>query len=339
MKILKYFYVSFFVTIVGILLGAFLYPDNLIAITYSILILATLEISLSFDNAIINAKILGEMTPVWQKIFIFIGLPIAVFGMRLVFPILLVSISSGIDFSKVITLALNNPEQYQAILENAMPYICSFGGSFLLMVFLNFFLSDNEDHHWLPVLENNFLVRKIRQYNGGYILTAVIIGLIVIYNANTEIQANLAIAFVLGVIIHESISLLNSFFDNPKINTGAMARNGLMGFIYLEIIDASFSFDGVVGAFAITTNIIVIMIGLGIGAMFVRSLTIMFVEKKTLGKYIYLEHGAHYAIGFLASVLLLKVFIHIPEWFSGSIGILILAISYIHSVINNKKDK
>jgi hypothetical protein len=338
-KILKYFYGSFFVTIVGILLGAFLYPDNLIAITYSILILATLEISLSFDNAIINAKILGEMTPVWQKIFIFIGLPIAVFGMRLVFPILLVSISSGIDFSKVITLALNNPEQYQAILENAMPYICSFGGSFLLMVFLNFFLSDNEGHHWLPLLENNFLVRKIRQYNGGYILIAVIIGLIVIYNANTEIQANLAIAFVLGVIIHESIGLLNSFFDNPKINTGAMARNGLMGFIYLEIIDASFSFDGVVGAFAITTNIIVIMIGLGIGAMFVRSLTIMFVEKKTLGKYIYLEHGAHYAIGFLASVLLLKVFIHIPEWFSGSIGILILATSYIHSVINNKKDK
>jgi hypothetical protein len=207
------------------------------------------------------------------------------------------------------------------------------------MVFLNFFLSDNEGHHWLPVLENNFLVRKIRQYNGGYILIAVIIGLIVIYNANTEIQANLAIAFVLGVIIHESIGLLNSFFDNPKINTGAMARNGLMGFIYLEIIDASFSFDGVVGAFAITTNIIVIMIGLGIGAMFVRSLTIMFVEKKTLGKYIYLEHGAHYAIGFLASVLLLKVFIHIPEWFSGSIGILILATSYIHSVINNKKDK
>ena len=79
------------------------------------------------------------------------------------------------------------------------------------------------------------------------------------------------------------------------------------------------------------------MICLGIGAIFVRSLTIMFVEKKTLGKYIYLEHGAHYAIGFLATVLLLKIFIHIPEWFSGSIGILILAISYIHSVVANRK--
>lgn len=337
MKTLRYFYGSFFITILGILIGTFLYPDNVVSIIYSIIILAALEISLSFDNAIINAKILEQMPKVWQKLFIYIGLPIAVFGMRLVFPILLVSVSSGIDFTRVIHLALNNPEHYQSILENAMPYICSFGGSFLLMVFLNFFLSDNEGHHWLPFIEDNFLIRKVRQYDGGYMLLAVITGLIVTYNSQIEIQGSLAIAFMLGIIVHESIGLLNSFFDSSTINTGTVARNGIMGFIYLEIIDASFSFDGVVGAFAITTNIIIIMIGLGIGAMFVRSLTIMFVEKKTLSKYIYLEHGAHYAIGFLASILLLKIFIHIPEWFSGSIGILILAISYIHSVIVNKK--
>ena len=337
MKTLKYFYGSVFVTIVGVLLGVFLYPDNLVAITYSILILAALEISLSFDNAIINAKILGQMPLVWQKIFIYIGLPIAVFGMRLVFPILLVSVSSGIDFSDVVTLALHSPEQYQTILEHAMPYICSFGGSFLLMVFLKFFLTSNDNHHWLPHLENNMLVRKIRNYKGASILSAAIVGLIAIYSADAKIQDNLAIAFVFGIITHESIGLLNSFFDSSNISTGAVARNGLMGFIYLEIIDASFSFDGVVGAFAISTNIIIIMIGLGIGAMFVRSLTIMFVEKKTLSKYIYLEHGAHYAIGFLASILLLKIFVHIPEWFSGSIGILILAISFVHSVMNNKK--
>jgi hypothetical protein len=204
------------------------------------------------------------------------------------------------------------------------------------MVFLNFFLSENNDHHWIPAFENNMFTRKIRKYNYGYIVFAVIIGLIVIYNVANDLQGKIAIAYFLGIIIHESIGLLNSFFDSPKINTGDMARNGLMGFIYLEIIDASFSFDGVVGAFAISTNIIVIMIGLGIGAMFVRSLTIMFVERKTLGKYIYLEHGAHYAIGFLASILLLKIFIHIPEWFSGSVGIIILAISFVHSVVNNK---
>lgn len=337
MKNLKYFYGSLFITVIGIVTAVFFYPAKPIAIIYSVIILAILEISLSFDNAIINAKILGQMPQKWQKAFIFIGLPIAVFGMRLIFPILLVSISSNISFDSVITLALHNPEQYQSILEHSMPYICSFGGSFLLMVFLNFFLSENEGHHWIPIIENNRLTRKIRNYNGGYILFAVLIGFIIIYNVNPTIQGSIATAFLLGIITHEIIGLLNSFFGTAKVSSTDIARNGLMGFIYLEIIDASFSFDGVVGAFAISTNIIIIMIGLGIGAMFVRSLTIFFVEKKTLAKYIYLEHGAHYAIGFLAGILLLKVFIHIPEWFSGSVGILILIISFMHSIKVNKK--
>ncbi|AJC48878.1 DUF475 domain-containing protein [Allofrancisella guangzhouensis] len=337
MKTLKYFYGSFFVTVLGIAIGVFFYPDNPSAIIYSISVLAILEISLSFDNAVINAKILGQMPKFWQKAFIFIGLPIAVFGMRLVFPILLVSVSSNVNFVEVISLALNNPTQYQTILESSMPYICSFGGSFLLMVFFNFFLSENQGHHWLPILENNILIRKIRQYDGGYILLAIVIGFLVIYLTNSNIQGKIAIAYLFGVIVHESIGLINSFFDNPTTNTTTVVRNGLMGFIYLEIIDASFSFDGVVGAFAISTNIIIIMIGLGIGAMFVRSLTILFIERKTLAKYIYIEHGAHYAIGFLATILLLKIFTHIPEWFSGSIGVLILVASFVHSsIVTNK---
>ncbi|QEO56652.1 DUF475 domain-containing protein [Francisella marina] len=337
MKILKYFYGSFFVTLIGISIAIFIYPTAPLETIYSVLILAILEISLSFDNAVINAKILGQMSQKWQKIFIYLGLPIAVFGMRLLFPILLVSVTSGINFTNVVTLALNNPQQYQNILEHSMPYICSFGGSFLLMVFLNFFLSENEGHHWIPIVENNRITRKIRDYNGGYILFAIFIGLIIIYDAEPDYQGSLAIAYFLGIVVHESIGMLNSIFDTSHIDSSTVARNGIMGFIYLEIIDASFSFDGVIGAFAITANIIIIMIGLGIGAMFVRSLTILFVEKKTLAKYIYLEHGAHYAIGFLAAVLLLKIFVHIPEWFSGSIGILVLFIAFIHSVISAKK--
>ncbi|QHV80039.1 DUF475 domain-containing protein [Francisella tularensis subsp. holarctica] len=337
MKILKYFYGSLFITLIGIVIAVFIYPNAPLETIYSVLILAILEISLSFDNAVINAKILGQMSPRWQKIFIYIGLPIAVFGMRLLFPILLVSVTSGINFMNVVTLALDNPQQYQAILEHSMPYICSFGGSFLLMVFLNFFLSENKGHHWIPLIENNIITKKIRNYDGGYILLAVIIGVITIYYSDPNYQGSLDIAFLLGIVVHESIGLLNSLFDTAKVSTTDVARNGLIGFIYLEIIDASFSFDGVIGAFAITANIIIIMIGLGIGAMFVRSLTILFVEKKTLAKYIYLEHGAHYAIGFLAAVLLLKIFMHIPEWFSGSIGILVLTLAFIHSVISHKK--
>lgn len=160
MKILKYFYGSLFVTLIGIVIAVFIYPNAPLETIYSVLILAILEISLSFDNAVINAKILGQMSPRWQKIFIYIGLPIAVFGMRLLFPILLVSVTSGINFMNVVTLALDNPQQYQAILEHSMPYICSFGGSFLLMVFLNFFLSENKGHHWIPLIENNIITKK-----------------------------------------------------------------------------------------------------------------------------------------------------------------------------------
>ncbi|ORM39202.1 hypothetical protein A2G94_00975 [Francisella endosymbiont of Ornithodoros moubata] len=337
MKILKYFYGSSFVTLIGVAIAVFIYPTASLETIYSILILAILEISLSFDNAVINAKILGQMPQKWQKIFIYLGLPIAVFGMRLIFPILLVSVTSGINFASVAMLALDNPQQYQKILEHSMPYICSFGGSFLLMVFLNFFLSENKGHYWIPLIENNIITKKIRNYDGGYILFAIIIGVITIYYADSNYQGSLAIAFLLGIIVHNSIGLLNSLFATTKVSTIDVAHNGLIGFIYLEIIDVSFSFDGVIGAFAITANIIIIMIGLGIGAMFVRSLTILFVEKKTLAKYIYLGHGAHYAIGFLAMALLLKIFMHLPEWFNGSIGILVLSVAFIHSIVSRKK--
>ncbi|OEZ33773.1 hypothetical protein AS144_00935 [Francisella endosymbiont of Amblyomma maculatum] len=337
MKILKYFYGSSFVTLIGVAIAVFIYPTAPLETIYSILILAILEISLSFDNAVINAKILGQMPQKWQKIFIYLGLPIAVFGMRLIFPILLVSVTSGINFASVVMLALDNPQQYQTILEYSMPYICSFGGSFLLMVFLNFFLSENKGRYWIPLIENNIITKKIRNYDGGYILFAIIIGVITIYYADSNYQGSLATTFLLGIIVHESVGLLNSLFDTTKVSTIDVAHNGLICFIYLEIIDASFSFDGVIGAFAITANIIIIMIGLGIGAMFVRSLTILFVEKKTLAKYIYLGHGAHYAIGFLAMLLLLKIFMHLPEWFSGSIGILVLSVAFIHSIVSHKK--
>jgi len=338
MQFIKNFFSSIVITFIGLGVGIYLYPDNIAATVYSILILSLLEISLSFDNAVINAKTLATMSEFWQKMFMIIGMPIAVFGMRLIFPILLVSMTSSLGFVDVIKLATTNPGQYQVILETSMPLICSFGGAFLLMVFLNFFLSDNENTHWIKIIENNILIRKIKDYDGGYIVFAIIIGFFVTLYSPQETQGKIALAFFLGVIIHEVLGILTSIFNKPQLNTTNIAKNGLIGFIYLEVIDASFSFDGVIGAFAISTNIIIIMIGLGIGAMFVRSLTILFLKNKTLSKYIYLEHGAHYAIGFLAIILICKMFIHVPEWFSGSIGILILAISFVHSMVDNKKE-
>jgi hypothetical protein len=103
-------------------------------------------------------------------------------------------------------------------------------------------------------------------------------------------------------------------------------------------LDASFSFDGVVGAFAITNNLFIIMIGLGVGAMFVRSLTIMLVDKGTLSEYRYLEHGAFYAIGILAAIMFAGTIKHIPEVVTGLLGALFIALSLFSSILYNKKN-
>ena len=113
--------------------------------------------------------------------------------------------------------------------------------------------------------------------------------------------------------------------------------SGLIGFMYLELIDASFSLDGVLGAFALSKDILIITIGLFIGAMFVRSLTIMLVEKKTLAKFLYLEHGAHWAIGALAIIMLISTVREIPEVVTGLIGLFFIVTALISSIIHNKK--
>ena len=107
--------------------------------------------------------------------------------------------------------------------------------------------------------------------------------------------------------------------------------------MYLEVLDASFSFDGVIGAFAITSDVVIIMLGLAIGAMFVRSMTIYLVEKGTLDAYIYLEHGAHYAIGALAFIMLAGMTgVHVPEVVTGLIGVAFIVWAVLASIKHNK---
>ena len=113
-------------------------------------------------------------------------------------------------------------------------------------------------------------------------------------------------------------------------------RGGLVCFLYLELIDASFSLDGVLGAFAISSDVIIIMIGLGIGAMFVRSLTIMLVEKKVLKQFLYLEHGAHWAIGALSVIMLLTTVREVPEVITGTLGLVFILWALFSSIMYNK---
>ncbi|MCF6776142.1 DUF475 domain-containing protein [Thiotrichales bacterium 19X7-9] len=330
LKHLRYFYGSFFVTLVGIIAAIYYVERPTLLVLYLVVILAILEISLSFDNAVINAKVLEQMPPLWQKLFIWIGLPIAVFGMRLVFPIILVNLTTTMSLTKVIDAALNHPAVYQQALEEGFPMISSFGAAFLLMVFIRFLLSDHE-YKWIKPIENSFIINYLRRVKGASITIAVVIGIIlcaISYLDGLDIY-RIMMAYLIGIIVHEALHVINHLVGG-NVTEGAM-RNGLAGFIYLEVLDASFSFDGVIGAFAISTNIIIIMIGLGIGAMFVRSLTLYLVAHKTLSRFRYLEHGAHYAIGFLAVIMLVKIFMHVPEWLTGLVGVGFIIVAVIHS--------
>jgi hypothetical protein len=142
------------------------------------------------------------------------------------------------------------------------------------------------------------------------------------------IAVYLAVSFLSGLLEHE--------VDDPGVGT-VIRRGSIGGFLYLEVLDASFSFDGVIGAFAITSDVVIIMLGLAIGAMFVRSMTIFLVHKGTLEHFVYLEHGAHYAIGILALIMLASVKFHIPEWFTGLSGVVFIGLSLWSSVRYQRK--
>ncbi|WP_416431141.1 DUF475 domain-containing protein [Piscirickettsia salmonis] len=330
---LKYFYGSLLVTVAGLIAAFFVGHEHPLTAVYITAVLALLEISLSFDNAVINARVLAEMPMFWRKLFIYIGLPIAVFGMRLIFPILLVDMTTQLSFIDVFHLATSDPHAYHEALLKGMPMISAFGGAFLLKVFLGFFFDQDKDVHWVPFLEANRAIKAASSLPGISLLLSLIVGMVLIYYTENW---QVALAYLSGIVLHELLNVMGLLFNQPTSSSQTLVRNGLISFIYLEFLDASFSFDGVIGAFAISTNIFIIMIGLGIGAMFVRSLTIFLVEKKTLSSFPYLEHGAHYAIGFLACVMFIKMFHHVPEAITGTVGIGLIILACLHSYIERR---
>jgi hypothetical protein len=324
-------------------------------------ILGILEISLSFDNAVVNATVLERMDEWWQRIFLTIGVLIAVFGMRLVFPLVIVAVTAGLSPVESLQLALqqlppDDPNSYAFKLNEAYPQIAGFGGMFLLMLFLDWIFEDREIK-WLTWLERP--LAKVGQLNRLSIVLAVV-ALVVLANTLAEDPAEVLISGSLGLVTYLLVNGLGDLFEGaveengeeeaegekkePAANGGpselakATGRAGFFLFLYLEVLDAAFSFDGVIGAFAITTDPILIALGLGlIGAMFVRSLTVYLVRKGTLQDYVYLEHGAHWAIGALAAILLVGIGYHVDEIITGLIGVAFIGAAFLSSVLRNRR--
>lgn len=296
------------------------------------LVLISVEIAFSFDNAIVNAKILKQMSRFWQVMFLTIGAAIAIFGMRLVFPIILVVLTAGLGWREVIDLALHHPEEYAHELEAAHVVLSAFGGGFLLMLALHFFFDDRRTVLWYARLERHMQRFAYNWAPALLALTAIVLASIVPFNHEPK---DTFVAGTLGIIVYSVIHWASEYFGRvQKRKAGVGLRTGVAGlvsFLYLEVLDASFSFDGVLGAFAVTKDIVLIAIGLGVGALWVRSLTIFMVRRGTLDSYKYIEHGAHYTIGILALILVLSIFINVPEVIAGLVGIGIIGSSIVAS--------
>ncbi|MFE2993974.1 DUF475 domain-containing protein [Nocardia sp. NPDC059246] len=354
---MRIFGLSIIVTVLS-LLAALVYggPTALLLCA----ILGVLEVSLSFDNAVINASILQRMSEFWQRIFLTVGVVIAVFGMRLVFPLAIVWITAGLNPVRAFDLAMNPPADgaltfadgspsYEKLLTDAHPQIAAFGGAFLLLLFFNFILEEREVT-WLGWIERP--LAKLGKLDmlavvltlGGIVLAAEFI-------AADDDRSTVLLAGILGVMTYILVDGLGSLFHaeehaeeqaagGPSAIVKATGKAAFFLFLYLEVLDASFSFDGVIGAFAITSDPILIALGLGlIGAMFVRSITVYLVRKGTLSEYVYLEHGAFWAIGALAVILLITIGVHVNEVISGLVGVAFIGAAFITSVIRNRREQ
>lgn len=301
------------------------------------LILCAIEITFSFDNAIIDARVLRHMSHVWQRVFLTVGVLIGVVGMRLVFPILIVAVTAQLDWQRVLDLALNHPDEYSAALERAHPLIASFGGSFLLMLGLHFFFDKARTVHWFSFEK---LFSRLGSWWAPMTISLLITLLLAILPGHHD-ALETAYAGVAGIITFLVIHGLSESVGHNKALTSTAKRTGMaafVSFLYLEMLDASFSFDSVIGAFAITSDVIIIAVGLGIGALWVRTLTVYMVRREVLETYRYLEHGAHYTVLILSAMLLGSLFVHLPEAIPGLFGIGIIAASIVASRKENHRE-
>ena len=326
---------SIFITITALFI-AFFYGGLPAVITTFFLI--AVEMAISFDNAIVNAKVLTKLSRFWQQIFLTVGIFIAIFVVRFLLPIVIVMFTANLSFGDVFNLAINDTEKYGQKLNDAHVIISGFGGSFLLALSVYFLLDKQRKIYWFEQIE-----KPLQKLGGRFWLPpAIVIAIILIISIfvhHDKIQ--FIEAGIIGTLTYTFIKSVLDFAERfaptgKKHYTGWPA---FLGFMYLELLDASFSLDGVLGAFAITNQVLLIALGLGVGAFWVRSFTIMMVRRGTLAVYKYLDHGAHYAILILSLALLIGSVQKLPSALIGTSCIAVIMLSFWASRRYNHSQK
>ena len=334
---LQIFWLSGLITIA---LGIIMFMHGGLMGLWLFTILVILEVTFSFDNAVINSRVLIRMSPFWQKLFLTVGIFIAVFVVRFLLPIFIVMLTSGHGFIEVIQMALNNPEAYGDTLHHAAPTIDAFGGTFLMMIGISYFMDRKKDIHWLQRIEKR--LARAGAYKNLTVFVMLAAAMALYFTVDDAYKVTVLVASITGTLLHIGLDIFGSFFEKRQKSSATklvgMAAFG--SFMYLEVLDASFSLDGVIGAFAITNEIVLIIAGLGAGAVWVRSLTVYLMRSGALAKYRYLEHGAHWAILALGIIMLIKLYhVEPPEWFTGSLGLIVISVAILSSVLESRRKK
>ena len=337
---MKHFRSSYIFALVGFILAYFwgehVHNGSGWACVFIAFVLSVLEVSLSFDNAVVNAMKLEKMSPVWQHRFLTWGIIIAVFGMRLLFPILVVTLFAALSPFEVIKMALSDSDKYAHYLHLTHAPIVTFGGAFLMMLFLSYFFNGEKDVHWISCIEKHLV--KVGDLKGIEIIIVLICMYLLHFQIPPEARMSVISSGVSGILAYLCIDGISTWLERKEQMSAIAKGSGLASFLYLELIDASFSLDGVLGAFALSRDVLIITIGLAIGAFFVRSLTLLMVEKKTLAQFIYLEHGAHWAIGALSILMFISTFYEVPEVITGLTGLVFIVWALISSILYNKNN-
>jgi hypothetical protein len=333
---LKYFTGSIWFTVICLVLGGVIgwrehgTLANVVQTVFIVALLGVLETSLSFDNAVVNATVMRDMSAIWRHRFLTWGMAFAVFGMRFVFPLAVVSVVAKIGPIEAVRLAAFEPNEYARLLQSAHVSLGAFGGAFLGMVCLKYFFDAEKEVHWIAVVE--------RQLSRLGKFEAVELGLMMLalYGFSRVLPPEKGHEFLVsglfGLITYIGVDAIGEFMKPAEGKVVDAHEAGLAGFLYLNVLDASFSFDGVIGAFALTNELFIIALGLGVGAMFVRSLTILLVDRGTLESYAFLEHGAFWAVGALALFMFVGTVVHVPEAVTGLVGAVLIGAAFWSSV-------
>ena len=337
-QLIRYYWIELFLTLA---IWAFIGWELGVAALVITIILSILEITLSADNAVVNSRVLMRMSKKWQVLFLTVGILVAVFLVRFALPIVMVAAMTSLSSTEVLNLALYDAEKYGHYLEEIAPSINAFGGIFLFFVAMFFFMEEERKHLWIRPVEKGFQKLASVPYMKYILAFATFVPVFYITDPDDrEVVFGALVAGALTYLILHSIVIMMKQVNKKNAAKAQVGWAAFVAFMYLEVLDASFSLDSVVGAFALTNNIIIIMAGLGIGALWVRAMTLYMVKHQTLNKYRYLESGAHWAIACLALIMFLKLaHIEVPELIVGTIGLVFIGGAVLSSIRANSSSR